>query len=133
MSITLTRAGTTTTLPPDLIWGDRFDWSATERAMEYSTTGALLIDIGTRQAGRPITLAGGDTWGWMSHAQADAVRALADQAGATFTLQIHGDGPYTVAFAPTDSTPAFAATQVIDFADPQAADWVVPTIRLIEL
>ena len=44
-------------LPAGMIWQDEFDWSPALSAQEYSLTGALVIDAGTRQAGRPITLA----------------------------------------------------------------------------
>ena len=54
-TITLARAGTTITLSDRLHWTDEFDWHPVEQASSYSTTGALLIDVATRQAGRPIT------------------------------------------------------------------------------
>ena len=36
MAITLTHGATTLTLPPDLIWTDRFKWAAVEASHEYS-------------------------------------------------------------------------------------------------
>ena len=65
-TITLARAGTTITLSDRLHWTDEFDWHPVEQATGYSTTGALLIDVATRQAGRPITLQGTDTQAWFT-------------------------------------------------------------------
>lgn len=44
------------TLSNDLIWDDEFGWTPLVSTMEYSVTGALVIDQSMRQAGRPITL-----------------------------------------------------------------------------
>ena len=43
-------------IPRGLVWVDEHDWTPVESATEYSITGALLVDAGTRLAGRPITL-----------------------------------------------------------------------------
>ena len=52
-------------LPGDMMWTDEFNWSPVERSIDYSLTGALIVDIGTRQAGRTITLEGADDAGWL--------------------------------------------------------------------
>ena len=62
----------TMSLPRSLVWVDEFQWTAPLRAQEYSITGALIVDVATRQAGRPITLQGVADHGWMTRA------ALAD-------------------------------------------------------
>ena len=49
MSITLTYNGTTATLSDRLQWSAEFDWSPVEQATAYSTTGALLIEIGNNR------------------------------------------------------------------------------------
>lgn len=43
-------------LPPELLWTDEFDWSPVEVTTEFSVSGALLMQKGTKLAGRPITL-----------------------------------------------------------------------------
>ena len=44
-------------VPRGMVWVDEFDWVPVERAVTYSLTGALLVDVAPRLAGRPITLA----------------------------------------------------------------------------
>ena len=68
MSITLTHAGTTLDLSDRLAWTDEFGWSPVEQSTEYSTTGALLVDVATKLAGRPITLEGKETATWLPRA-----------------------------------------------------------------
>jgi len=43
-------------IPRGMVWVDEFDWNPVEKSIEYSITGALLIDSGVRLAGRTITL-----------------------------------------------------------------------------
>ena len=51
-------------VPRGMVWVDEFDWVPVERAVTYSLTGALLVDVAPRLAGRPITLAASDDRGW---------------------------------------------------------------------
>ena len=89
-TITLTHAGTTLTLSNRLDWTDEFDWHPVEQATSYSTTGALLIDVATRQAGRPITLQGTDTQAWMTRTTMLQLAAWAALPGAALTLVLRG-------------------------------------------
>lgn len=52
MSITLTYLGTTAQLGDRLIWSDEFAWSPVEQVTEPGTTGALMVHVGVRSAGR---------------------------------------------------------------------------------
>ena len=90
MSITLTYSGTTAHLSDRLHWADEFDWSPVEQSTSYSTTGALLIDVATRQAGRPITLQGTDTQAWMTRTTMQQLAAWAAIPGAELTLTVRG-------------------------------------------
>ena len=120
-------------LPAGMIWQDEFDWSPAMSAQEYSLTGALVIDAGTRQAGRPITLAASDDRGWsgMTRDKLITLRAKAAVAGATYTLQLADGRSFTVAFRPGDEP--ITARQVWDREVPPA-DWpYVVTLRLIEI
>ena len=89
-TITLTHAGTTVALSNRLDWTDEFDWHPVEQATGYSTTGALLIDVATRQAGRPITLQGTDTQAWMPRTTMLQLAAWAALPGAVLTLTVRG-------------------------------------------
>jgi hypothetical protein len=120
-------------LPAGMIWQDEFDWSPALAAQEYSLTGALVIDAGTRQAGRPITLAASDDRGWsgMDRTKVLALRAKAAVAGASYTLQLADGRSFTVAFRPGEAP--ITARQIWDRELPPA-DWpYVVTLRLIEI
>ena len=77
-------------LPAGMIWEDEFDWSPAVATQEYSVTGALVIDAGTRQAGRPITLQGTDTQAWMPRSTMLQLATWAALPGAVLTLTVRG-------------------------------------------
>lgn len=132
MSITLTYDGTLEILPPDLVWSDEFSaWSPVEQALEYSLTGALLVDVGTRQAGRPITLSGTVDAAWMQRAQALRLHAWRALPGAEFVLALHDGSTRTVLF--DHAKGGIVAPQLIDYADPQTDDYHVVTLYFIEI
>lgn len=95
-SITLTYEGTTLALSDRLDWVDEFDWHPVEQATAYSTTGALLIDVATRQSGRPITLQGADTQAWMTRADMLQLAAWAAIPGAQMELVLRGEVRHVV-------------------------------------
>ena len=97
MSITLTYGGTTAQLTDRLDWTDEFDWSPVEQATTYSTTGALLVDVAVRQAGRPITLVGTDTRAWISRELCASLQAWAALPSAQLELVLRGQS-YDVIF-----------------------------------
>lgn len=50
-------------LHPQFVWVDEFDWQASVSSEPiYTLTGAMIIETGTKRAGRPITLKGDDVW-----------------------------------------------------------------------
>lgn len=116
--ITLSVGVTTLALDPDLQWSDEFDWSPVEQAVEYSLTGALIVDHGLRLAGRPITLdAPDDNAAWMPRATLAQLQAWeADPALASMTLNLRGT-PYSVIFRRHDGAP-IEAHPVTFVADP---------------
>jgi hypothetical protein len=128
--ITLTNGTTTLELDEDLYWDDEFAWSATEQSVERSLTGAQIIHLGLRQAGRPITLRTEDeSSGWMTRADMVALQAWANTPGLQLTLSLRGTD-YSVLFRHHDGG-AFEARPVVHYADPDPSDWVVPTLRFI--
>ena len=128
--IQLTCNGVTITLPADLNWSDEYDWHPVLQESTYTTTGALIIDTGVKQAGRQITLQGGDDFAWMPRSQCDTLRALAALPLPTMVLVIRG-ATFDVAF--DHSKTPFEAKPIMQFSDNDAADWYVPTLRLMEI
>lgn len=123
MAITLD----TITLPADLIWTDEYDWTPKEASESRTLTGALIIQTGTKQAGRPITLAGDDRSAWTTRATADALQAkLSTDTAMTLTLN---DGRQFQVFwrhadKPLDTRP------VVPYSEPAADDPYTLTLRL---
>ena len=56
MSITLSDGTTTLALHPDLYWSDEHNWFPVEQTAQRTITGALIVSVATRLAGRPVTL-----------------------------------------------------------------------------
>lgn len=128
MPTTLTKGATTLTLPDDLLWPDEFLWSTTQTRSGYSAGGAVLRDVGTKLAGRPITLEGGTNYAWAQRSQALTLRSWTDDPVAAMTL-VYRAVSYPVAFAPVD-TP-FSFVPVVDYHDPDNTDVGFFTLRLV--
>lgn len=116
MSITLGSI----TLPNGLRWSDEFAWSPVAQSTEFGLTGALIIQEGARQNGRPITLVGGINFAWLTRSALLALQTALDAATGPLTLTLHdnrtyqvyprrdGDGPVSASLVPLvlDSGPA---------------------------
>lgn len=129
MANTLTNGATVLTLPIDLQWADEFAWTPIAEQRNFSMGGAVLVDRGTRLAGRPITLQGGENFGWMTRADILTLKAWADTLFAPMTLLFRGV-TYEVAFDHASNGPLLA-TPVIDVSDPDNTDLYWPVLRLI--
>lgn len=80
----------TVELDEGLVWEDEFSWSPLQTDYQYTLTGALVIQQGTKQAGRPFTLKGDDSMNWISRASLDTLRGWAAMEGRQLLLQIVG-------------------------------------------
>src|SRR5512137_2969186 len=94
--------GAVVSLPDDLLWTDEHAWTPAVAAVSYLVTGALLVQSATRQAGRPITLAGAADMAWVKRAVIDmlhewAAVPLTDTAGQ-LELTLPSAEVITVAF-----------------------------------
>ena len=77
-------------LPEDLQWTDEFNWSQiAQSAPEYTLTGSVFIQQGTKKAGRPITLVG--DWAWVKRSDLIVLRSWCDVPKLTMILT-HADG-----------------------------------------
>ncbi len=77
-------------LPQDMQWVDEFEWSKVAQGNPQRTlTGALVVQRGIKQQGRPITLTGGD-WVWFNRADIQTLRDWTDE-DISMTLT-HYDG-----------------------------------------
>lgn len=128
----LTDGVTTLTLPGDLQWDDEYAWLPVEQTDEYSVTGALVLDVGERQAGRPITLSGDDSSAWLSRTDVDVLRAWAATPGQALTLTLTDARVFEVAFRHQDA-PALDAKPVVFSAPIVAEDRYFITLKFLEL
>lgn len=122
----------TVVLPEQLAWTDEFAWQPVVQAIEYSTTGALLLDVATKQAGRPITLEGSETRAWCQRGALLTLQAWSWQAGVVLTLSGLRSGPSRqVVF--NHSGGAVKAVPVIDYADPTDDQPYAITLMFLEI
>lgn len=137
MSITLTHptagAGSTPlalTLPADLIWANEFAWRKVEQTTDHTTTGALLVEQWTRQAGRPMELRGDVDYGWVLRGPLNTLNIWAGQTGLQLQLDRNGQ-PWSVIF--DHQAGAIEATQIVPYADPVDADPYSLVLRFLIL
>ena len=119
-------------LPRGMVWADEFSWTPVEKKLEYSLTGAALIDVGVRLAGRPITLSGAAEAGWIRRDVLLALRALQIAVPEGAHLLTLADGrTFNVQFAPVE-TPIEAEPVARPELPPEDYPYVA-TVRLIEI
>lgn len=132
MSITLTNNGTTIALGDRLDWQDEYDWSAAEQATTYSSTGALLVDVATKQAGRPITLVGSETVAMLDRTTCNTLHAWAQLPGLELNLVLRGQSR-TVLF--DHAKGGFTARPIWHLLDAEHGEDAMyyPTFRFLEV
>lgn len=120
-------------LPSGMVWTDEFDWCSVERATTWSINGALLIDVGVRQAGRPITLSAQDDQGWIRRETLRQLQHLADtEPDAEHTLTLADGRVFRVRFAQSETSPITATA--LGRPELPPAHWpYITTLRLIEV
>jgi hypothetical protein len=104
--------GVSVALPDDLRWVDEFEWTAIARKSTYTCSGALLIQEGEKQAGRPITLQAPEDMAWVPRS---VVKQLHQWAGtANLKLRLTLEYPddtrqFYVMFNPEEQSPLESA------------------------
>jgi hypothetical protein len=120
-------------IPNSVVWIDEFSYSPIQQTKSYTLSGALVLESGVKQAGRPITLEGRVDSGWVNRSIVDALyNKLADNAMMTLTLA--DNRAFNVRFD-HEAKPVDART-VSNLAIPNPANTTEPytlTIRLIEV
>jgi hypothetical protein len=132
MSLTLTHAGTSVELDPDLYWADEYQWQAVEQSVSFSLKGALLVQQGTKLAGRPITLQPvDDSSAWLTRSAVDQLKAWADTPLLTLSLAGLRGATRSVMFRQQDG--ALDSRPVVHFSDVDGSDNYLVTLRLMEI
>ena len=129
--IPLNDGTTTIELPPDMFWPDEI-WSGIEAGSDdYSLNGSLHIDPFVKQAGRPITLQGGENFGWVTWQTVLDLVDWAKDPGKEMTITIDSTS-YTVRFDYSKGDPV-KATPIFMLNPPRPDDLYYITLRLIEV
>lgn len=122
----------TLALPPDMQWVDELSWVPLGVTAKVSLTGAEIVQSGSLQAGRPITLQGGTDFAWIDYATAEQLRTLASAGGASYTLTLPDARTFQVRFraedTPVEATPVLH--RVSDQPAKRDALQYIPIIRL---
>ena len=117
------------TLSPHIIWEDEDKYSAVASDFRRTLAGNILVRDQTLNLGRPITLVAREDQGWLTKTQVDAVRALANVAGAVYSLVIESQS-FQVKFRHHESI-AFEADALIKRNNPDPDDYYTCTIKLM--
>ena len=125
MSITLDSI----VLPEDLIWIDEYQWSGVQQQTDIMADGAVVVQADAQQTGRPITLRGGDNFGWIDKATLESLRTMARTAQAEYTLTLHDAVERNVVF----TGDRLQAEQVVERSDSDDTDFYIATLYLMEL
>jgi len=138
MSVTLTHTASNTTLTLEgsgwnaFNWVDEYAWSPVQQTKTYTTTGALLIEEGVKQSGRPITLEGAIEKTWCPRSTVDQLHAWAAMPGIVLSLTLRGVAR-NVTFDHERGALQGLPVQFCDDASITADDWYYPTLRFLEL
>lgn len=130
MAITLSNAGDVLTLSDRLHWADEFSWSPVEQRAEWSITGALLVQVATKLAGRPITLEGADTQAWIARSACATLATWAAQPGLELQLMLRG-ALRTVVFDHERGGFEAAPIWVLLDGEAHAEQLFLPTLRFL--
>lgn len=117
------------TLPDDLIWIDEFDWTPVEQTQTYSITGALIIESGTKQAGRVMTLKGDNDAGLITRATLKSLYSKLNNS--SMVLILNDNRAFNVVF--NHKTKPIDAKQQIDYSTPDDADLYTLSLSLLIL
>lgn len=133
--IQLVNGAETLTLPRDLFWVDEFLWTSVAQELSRSTTGALLVDVATRTAGRTITLQGQGNTAWITRGALKTIAAWAQIPGHVFLLKLRGQ-EFDVIFdhGSGDETNAINQAALVEFSDLSDTDYYCSLeLRFVEV
>ncbi len=96
-------------LPADLEWQDEYSQSLVKSTSRHGMTGALIIQQGLAQSGRPMTLFGGPSGSWIKKSTLDLLRAKVETPSLEMTLDYKGTS-MQVMFSRDTQSPVNART-----------------------
>jgi hypothetical protein len=113
---------------PDMPWTNEYSYSSRVANSQYAGSGALLVEVAQRQAGRPIILQDD----MLTRAQVDELVAHSELTPGNFTITLGDARVFTVMW--DYSNPPITATPLIDETDPdQNSLLMAVTLRFITI
>ena len=116
-------------LPADLLWIDEYKWSSVAQQVDIMADGAVVVQAEAQQTGRPITLAAGDNFGWISKATLELLRTAANAPGTEYTLTLNDASTRNVVFTGN----RLEAEQIYEHSHPEDGHPYKITLYLMEL
>ena len=112
-----------------MIWADQYAYSPVAQLTRRTLGGVQVVTYGVLSEGTPITLSSQPDQGWLLKTQVDALKVLADVAGAVYPLTI-GSDTFQVMFR-HEEPPALEFGPLIPRTIILDDDWMVGTIKLM--
>ena len=94
-------------LPDDIIWIDEFKWDKNKISKEYSVTGSLVIQTGSKKKGRIITLQGDENTAWITRQTLMQLQIKSEVVGGQWTLTWIDDRVFNVMINSIEAEPLF--------------------------
>ncbi|MBF0273589.1 MAG: hypothetical protein HQL98_16215 [Magnetococcales bacterium] len=88
-------------LPDSIQWKNQYEWAPVAQEMARTLGGQNVVWGSALVGGRPIDLEAADDVTWLTHAQVEAIQAMATQAGGVFDLVLD-DATFHVMFRHQD-------------------------------
>lgn len=121
-------------LPGDLFWSDEFTFNPVQSKHSTAINGALINEVSVRQNGRPITLQSLPNGGWISRDQYAQLQALVDDpAQPVMNFRTPDGRAFQVQFRTDSGNAALTAQPLIHIWPAIGGDWLLITLRLIEV
>ena len=116
-------------LTSDLLWADEYDWTTISQQEDIMSDGSVVVQADAQQTGRPITLLGGDTFGYVAKSVVDSISTLANNPGLEMELILNDGSTHNVIFTEN----RFTAEQACDNNNPSADFLYFISLFLMEL
>lgn len=124
-------------LPKDVFWENELSWSPAAQTVEWSTTGALLVQEGTKLKGREILLQAKDNMAWITREQGQTLQTMRNRINYIMTLSFRHKYDATelfnhkVRFLQPDG---LVLAPILDFDQYEpGAYYILKSIKLIEV
>lgn len=124
------KTGQTIELPYDLYPIDDLNWSAVVSKTDYTLTGALDVQQGTKKAGKPLTLQSNDDMGVITRQVVNELHQWANLTETTFIMEYEADGQTKKVSVMFDhSQTPIEATPLKEFNSPNLDDYFRVVLR----